>query len=174
MPKVGDVVSNPVTKDRLTIVALDDERYEMDFTMFPGGFVPTLHTHPHQQETFRIISGRPLFTVLGSKREAVAGEEIVVPPNTPHVFRNPTDTDASLAIEFRPPLRTPELFVTLAALAKDGKLARNGLPRNPLLGAIFVHEFRNEVRGAGLFALTNPFVAALAALGRLLGVRLPL
>jgi quercetin dioxygenase-like cupin family protein len=173
MPSVGDVLENTVTRERFTIVALDEERYEMDFTMFPGGFVPTLHTHPNQHERFRVLSGRPLFTVSGKKHQASAGEEIVVPPKTPHVFRNPTDEDAHLLIEYRPPFRTPELFATLAALAKTGKLGKRGLPRNPLLGAMFAHEFRNEIRGAGLFALTNPFVAPLAGLGRMLGLRLP-
>jgi mannose-6-phosphate isomerase-like protein (cupin superfamily) len=173
MPKPGDVVENPVTKDRLTFVAIDEDRMEMDFTMFPGGFIPSLHTHPNQTETFRIISGRPLFTVNGRQHEASPGEEIVVEPGTPHIFRNPTDEDAHLRIEFRPALRTAELFVTLGALARQGKLAKGGLPRNPFLGAIFAHEFRNEARAAGAMALANPLVGPAAAIGRRLGLRLP-
>jgi mannose-6-phosphate isomerase-like protein (cupin superfamily) len=173
MARIGQVVDNPVTKDSLTIVAMDDERFEMDFTMFPGGFIPTLHTHPNQQERFRIVAGRPLFTVSRRKHRAAPGEEIVVPPRTAHKFRNPTGEDVLVNVEFRPALRTAELFVTLGALAQTGKLNKRGIPRNPILGAMFVHEFRNEVRGAGLLALTTPFVAPLAALGRLLGLRLP-
>jgi mannose-6-phosphate isomerase-like protein (cupin superfamily) len=173
MPHVGQVVDNRVTKDSLTILANDDDRFEMDFTMFPGGFIPTLHTHPNQQERFRIVAGRPLFTVRRRKHEASPGEEIVVPPGTPHKFRNPTEEYVNINVEFRPALRTAEVFVTLGALARDGKLTKRGIPRNLILGAMFVHEFRHEIRSAGLLAVAKPFVAPMAALGRLLGLRLP-
>ncbi len=173
MARVGDVVENPVTKDRLTIVAVGPDRFEMDFTMFPGGFVPTLHTHPNQTERFRLISGRPVFKVAGRTHQPSPGEDIVVEPGTPHVFRNPTNENAHLNILFTPALRTADLFVTLAALARDGKLSKRGIPRNPLLGAMFVHQFRNEIRSAGLLAAANVFVRPLATLGRLFGLRLP-
>lgn len=173
MPHVGQVVENPVTKDTLTILANEPDRFEMDFTMFPGGFIPTLHTHPNQQERFRIVAGRPLFTVGRRKREAAPGDEIVVPPGTAHKFRNPTNDDVNINVEFRPALRTAEVFVTLGAFANDGKLSKRGIPRNPLLGAMFVHEFRKEIRSAGILGFANAFVAPMAALGRLFGLRLP-
>ncbi|HYZ91030.1 MAG TPA: cupin domain-containing protein [Actinomycetota bacterium] len=173
MAHVGQVVDNPVTKDTLTIVAMGDDRFEMDFTMYPGGFIPTLHTHPNQQERFRIVAGRPLFSVARRKHRASPGETIVVPPRTAHKFRNDTGEDVRINVEFTPALRTAELFVVLGTLAQTGKLTKRGIPRNPLLGAMFVHEFRNEIRSAGMLAITNAFVAPMAALGRLFGLRLP-
>lgn len=52
----------------------------------PGGG-PRLHRHPYD-ETFIIEAGTALFTAGDASFEAVAGEVVVVPPNTPHKFVN--------------------------------------------------------------------------------------
>jgi quercetin dioxygenase-like cupin family protein len=173
VPKVGDVVENPVNRDRLTIVTNDDELYAMDYTMFPGGFISTLHTHPNQEERFKVISGRPRFTVARKVHDASPGEELAVPPGTPHLFHNPTDEDVHMLVEFRPALRTAELFATLGAIAVAGGLNKRGIPRNLLLGALFAYEFRNEVRAAGLMRPVNAIAVPFARVARRLGIRLP-
>lgn len=52
----------------------------------PGGG-PRLHTHPYP-ETFIIRKGRALFTIGDRQVEAVAGQILVAPANTPHKFSN--------------------------------------------------------------------------------------
>jgi quercetin dioxygenase-like cupin family protein len=173
VPKPGDISENPINRDKLTILTNDDDLFAMDYTMSPGGFIPTLHTHPKQEERFEILSGRPRFKVSRKTHDASPGEVLVVPSGTPHIFRNPTNEDVHMRVEFRPALRTAELFMTLGALAQGGKLNRRGIPRNLILGALFAHEFRNEVRQEGLLRPVNAVSIPGAALARLLRLRLP-
>jgi hypothetical protein len=76
-------------------------------------------------------------------------------------------------IEFRPALRTAELFATLGAIAVAGGLNKRGIPRNLLLGALFVHEFRDEVRAAGVLRPLNAVAVPFARVARSLGMKLP-
>ncbi len=46
---------------------------------------PRLHTHPYP-ETFILRTGKALFTVGDKQFEAVAGQILVVPADTPHKF----------------------------------------------------------------------------------------
>ncbi len=57
------------------------------FTTTTVGEGPRLHRHPYP-ETFIIRSGRGLFTIGDREIEAVAGQILVVPANSPHAFRN--------------------------------------------------------------------------------------
>lgn len=47
---------------------------------------PRLHRHPYP-ETFIVQAGRAVFTIGEAEIEAVAGQLLVVPANTPHRFR---------------------------------------------------------------------------------------
>jgi quercetin dioxygenase-like cupin family protein len=52
----------------------------------PGRFVE-IHTHPHA-ETFLLLEGRGRWTWGEEVTELVPEQLLVVPPNTPHGFRN--------------------------------------------------------------------------------------
>ena len=56
----------------------------------PGGGVD-LHVHPYS-ETFVLLEGRGRWTAGDRVEELVADQILVVPPNTPHGFRNTGDT----------------------------------------------------------------------------------
>jgi quercetin dioxygenase-like cupin family protein len=63
----------------------------VDISMFivrtaPGGFVE-LHVHPYP-ETFLLLEGRGRWTAGDDVVELEPDEMVVVPPNTPHGFRN--------------------------------------------------------------------------------------
>jgi len=53
----------------------------------PPGSGPRLHTHPYT-EVFVIQEGEVTFTVGEETIPAVAGQIVVVPPETPHKFVN--------------------------------------------------------------------------------------
>lgn len=55
----------------------------------PGRFVP-LHVHPYA-ETFLLFAGRGRWTVGDEVVELAPDEVVVVPPDTPHGFRNVGD-----------------------------------------------------------------------------------
>lgn len=59
----------------------------MFFTTDRIGGGPKLHKHPYEQ-IFIVRQGRGLFTVGDEKVEAVAGQILFAPANTPHKFHN--------------------------------------------------------------------------------------
>jgi quercetin dioxygenase-like cupin family protein len=54
--------------------------------MAPGDG-PRLHRHPYE-EVFVVLEGNAEFTAGDERVSATAGESIVVPPDTPHLFVN--------------------------------------------------------------------------------------
>jgi mannose-6-phosphate isomerase-like protein (cupin superfamily) len=59
----------------------------MFFSSERQGAGPRLHTHPYP-ETFIIQKGRALYTIGDQEFEAVAGQVLVCPADTPHKFVN--------------------------------------------------------------------------------------
>ena len=53
----------------------------------PPGAGPRLHRHPYA-EILIVLEGHVTFTVGGQTLECAAGQTVIVPPNTPHAFRN--------------------------------------------------------------------------------------
>jgi mannose-6-phosphate isomerase-like protein (cupin superfamily) len=60
----------------------------------PGGFVE-IHVHPYS-ETFVLLEGHGRWTAAGQAYELDANQMIVVPPNTPHGFRNTGEVPLAL------------------------------------------------------------------------------
>jgi hypothetical protein len=57
---VADQIYDPQTGERITF--LDGQRgpdqpLRLEFVLDPGGLVPGLHVHPHQEERFRLVEG---------------------------------------------------------------------------------------------------------------------
>jgi len=97
----------------------------------PGIPPEPVHTHPNQEKSIRVIEGELAVHANGEERILRAGEEVIVPVDAVHSFWNPSGADAHYWSEFRPALRTAEFFVTLFALARDGKLNKDGMPSMP-------------------------------------------
>lgn len=61
MAKFGEVIDNPVTKERIIFrkAAQDTngELLQFDDIMQVGGLGPPEHIHPHQEERFEVVSG---------------------------------------------------------------------------------------------------------------------
>jgi mannose-6-phosphate isomerase-like protein (cupin superfamily) len=77
-----------------TAALFEGERAGAGFSSFivrtkPGGFVE-LHTHPYS-ETFILLEGRGRWTAGDDVVELRANQILVVPPETPHGFRNTGD-----------------------------------------------------------------------------------
>lgn len=63
-------------------------RFVFVWTLQPGQRGPGPHLHPHETETFEILSGTLRVWLAGRPRDLEAGETLVVPPGTPHRFLN--------------------------------------------------------------------------------------
>jgi hypothetical protein len=104
--------------------------------------------HPHQEERFEILSGNVRFRKGLKKIDAKAGDVVVVGPGKAHKFENNGEEGAVMRVRVTPALDMERLFETAVGLARDGRVTKKGMPK-PLELALFVSEFRDEVRGPG-------------------------
>ena len=146
----------------------DGELLEFDWC-FPAGGAVGLHVHGRQEERFEVLSGSARFRVGRRRLTAGAGEHVAVPPGTVHGWGNPGEDELWARVQFRPALRTEQLFDCLFALASDGRIDRKGRPR-PLPMAVLFQEFREELQMPWVPApVQRGLLTPLAALGRWLG-----
>ena len=148
MAQAGEHLHNTVTGEQLVFRRLagdtGGELLEFDWCFPAGGSVP-LHVHGRQEERFQILSGRARFRVAGRRLRAEAGEQVAVPPGAVHGWGNAGEDELWARIQFRPALRTEQLFDALFALEREGGLDRKGRPR-PLRLAMLLDEFRDEMQ----------------------------
>jgi quercetin dioxygenase-like cupin family protein len=169
MAEAGEHLRNPGTGEQLVFrrVAADTggELLEFDWCFPPRGSVPP-HVHRCQEEHFEILSGRAWFRVAGRRLRAGVGERVAVPPRAVHRWGNDGEDQLWARIQFRPALRTEQLFDALFALAREGRVDRRGRPR-ALQIAMLLHEFPDEMQMPWMPARAQRrLVELLAAFGR--------
>lgn len=138
--------------------------------MAPGGSVGVAHTHPIQTSHFLVLSGRASFRVAGQDIELGPGEQLTVPPRTPHRLWNAGNVEAHLIVEFTPGLLKQEFFETTFGLARDGMSYPHGMG-NIFQRAVLTFAYRNESRPLGQSVVSRLGLMALAPLAWLLGYR---
>jgi quercetin dioxygenase-like cupin family protein len=152
MAYAGQVIENPVSGERITFqrTASDTngELLEFDVALAPDGHVPGMHVHPAQEERFEVLSGSVRFQKGLRRVTAETGDVVVVEPGKAHKFENVGDEGAVMRVEVRPALEMERLFETAVSLAEEGRVTSKGMPK-PLDLALFVREFKDEVRGPG-------------------------
>lgn len=145
MIRTGFVIENPITKSRTTVVESDAETSGMGWLLevtCPPKAGPDIAEHVHMTwtETFEILKGTAYYSVEGIQGTAQAGDSFTVLPKQLHihpwnagdsemVFRQRSDFGTAA------PNAVPEVlgvFATIADLARQGKVDRRGLPKNPL------------------------------------------
>jgi len=161
----GDTIHNPITGERITFLETahetDGEKVVIEVTVEPNGFVASPHVHPVQTERFTILEGNVSFWAGREEFTAGPGEQVTVPPKTPHKFWNAGDEPARFVCEVSPALGFAELLETMFALANDGKTNRKGLP-NPLRMAVIAYAHRRDVRAPYVPALMQSAGLAVA------------
>jgi quercetin dioxygenase-like cupin family protein len=149
MAKAGDTIESPLSGARIVFLKTardtNGELLQIDDVMQGGGRVPIEHVHPYMEERFEVLSGTARLSMRGQERDVGAGETVVVPAGTPHVWGNPNEDEVHVIIEFRPALRQEEWLETFFGLHKDGKAnPKSGLP-NPLQWAVISREYEDEI-----------------------------
>jgi mannose-6-phosphate isomerase-like protein (cupin superfamily) len=176
MAKAGDTLESPPTGARIRFLKTardtNGQLLQIDDVMKGGGRVAIEHVHPYIEERFEILSGTARLSMRGQERDVGAGETVVVPAGTPHVWGNPHEDEVYLLIEFRLALRMEEWFESFFGLQKDGKVNPNsGLP-NPLQWAVISREYEDE-----LYLASPPLLVQrvrfglLALIGKLVGYK---
>jgi quercetin dioxygenase-like cupin family protein len=167
---VGDVLENPVTGERFTVLAIprDDHDWGKAEILYPPGAQgPPRHVHQRTLERVSVIEG-VLTVSLGSRRdrrELRAGETLELPPQIPHRFWNPSDQPVRLVGEARPGAQLGIALERLCRLAQEGKVTRRGAPKNPLQVALLFEQSEMYLTGIPL-AIQRPLQGWLAGLAR--------
>jgi quercetin dioxygenase-like cupin family protein len=177
LAKAGDELVNPVTGLRTvfrkTARETSGELLQVEWIGEPGWSTGPDHIRPRQEECFEVLSGKLGLRVEGIERIHDAGEVIVAAAGSAHAAWNASsDDEVHVLVDFRPALRTERAFETLAGLARDGKTNKAGAPRNPLLLALVLHHFEEEIYFVRPpLAIQRVIFGALAKVARLLGYR---
>jgi len=147
---MAHVVEDPVLGHRLTFERATDENGDpilrVEMWVDPGGGVPP-HIHPSMEERFEVVSGEPSFLARRKWRTAGPGDIVVVSPGLRHAYRNRGDEVAHVVCSARPASQSLQDFLEdTAALARAGKLTRQGLPKTPsalLQAAVLIEQHKD-------------------------------
>ena len=177
MARSGDIIENPITGERITFLKTardtNGELLRFEYLVPPHTPGPPLHVHPYQEERFvEILSGK-LQANLGKDVKGIGeGQDLTVPPGTPHTWSNDGEDEVRMLVELRPALRMEEVFETTFNLARDAKINVRGVPKSPLQAAATAREYADELRLARPpFAVQRVLLGLLAPVCRLLGYR---
>lgn len=177
MARAGDVIKNPVTGETITFLRTSDDTggalLELELLLRPGAFLPAEHVHPSQEEAFTVLEGAVRFTSGRDVDVVRPGGTLVVPAGRPHSWGPDGDAGARVRVVLTPPGSTAQFFETYFALAREGKVNAKGLA-NPIRMAQLGRTYDIYVAAVPV-AVQRPFLAALDAVGRVLGYpRMPI
>ena len=179
MIRAGFETTDPRTQTRTVVVKAAEDTGGRGWVLevhCPEGAPATNVAHVHKTwvETFEILEGTAACLLGGEQQTLRKGDNVLMPPGVPHV--HPWNTGAGEMIYRQtndfgattPDAVTDVLgaLATLNGLAREGRVGKRGLPRNPLQ---FVATGRTYTKyGVYDAAVPIPIQKGLAAtLGRL-------
>lgn len=128
----GPIISNPVTVEYFCILVRSEEvdgEYGQALEFFPPGNAgPPEYYHSTYEERFEVLEGEYVFIVDGGRRTLTAGDELTVPPGTPHTYRNESDSLATNLGEARPPAQIEEVIKTCSGSLIRARSVRTATP----------------------------------------------
>jgi quercetin dioxygenase-like cupin family protein len=163
---------NPVQQDAATLLESAEEtggeRSVFEIELSPGGSnMP--HRHLTYAEHFHVLEGTLTIELEGETLRLEPGDVAVAEAGALHNFRNETGEQARYLVELRPGHRGFERALQVGyGLARDGRVTRDGLPRNVLHLAL-LGEWA-ELRASGPLRALHPFLGLLARIARRRGI----
>jgi mannose-6-phosphate isomerase-like protein (cupin superfamily) len=165
-PTVGMVVEGPPPDDP----ERDPWRVTMAFA--PGFEGPPVHVHPHQQESYEVLSGVLDVFIDGQWRELGPGESVTVPAGAPHTIRNLHSEEMRAVNVHAPALDFPRYMAGLHELVHSGKV-RALPPKDPRSVIYLSMLFTAHARTLASVKPPQRLMRILAFIGRRLGYMLP-
>jgi mannose-6-phosphate isomerase-like protein (cupin superfamily) len=165
-------IYNPVQDDVVTFLVTSEEsggeRSLGELDVAPGGRV-TPHYHKTYTESFRVRAGQLTLRIGDARLTLGPGEEATVPAGTLHAWSNAGAERAVAHVELRPGQPGFETALRVAyGLATDGRVLRNGMPRNPLHTALLLAW--GDGRMPGVYAALEPVFRLLVWIARQAGI----
>ncbi|MBI4790835.1 MAG: cupin domain-containing protein [Chloroflexi bacterium] len=182
MANTGQMIENPVTGQRILFLTCAKEnggtRWEVEWFIKPHqGKFPPEHFHPVFSERFEILSGAARYKLNGQEHSARPGDTIHIPKGSTHMHPwSVSDEELHMRQNFEldePNVKlisgSEEFFESLFALARDGKVGKDGLP-NLLQFAVLAKAASPLAYPAGIpMSAVDILFGALARLGSWLG-----
>lgn len=134
----------------------------------PGGGT-TPHYHLTYSEGFRVREGRLTVDIDGAQHELGPGDEALAPAGSLHRWRNLGRERCVAQVELRPGRAGFERALRIGyALANEGRVLKNGTPRNPQYTALLLEW--SEIRLPGVYTTLDRVLRLLAQVARRRGV----
>lgn len=185
MATAGQAFENPVTGERMVFNKTAHESngtvLDIEFFVKPNsGKGLAAHFHPYFAERVEIIAGSAHYELGQTELPAEAGDEVILPKDIPHIhpwnmgntvlhWRKITQLDKPDAQLL---LASAAFFESLYALAQQGQVGKNGLPKEPLQTVVLLQALEPSAYVAGIpIWLQRPLFALLAAIGHALGCK---
>jgi mannose-6-phosphate isomerase-like protein (cupin superfamily) len=165
-PAVGMVLEGAPPEDA------ESQPWDVQCIFTPGLGGPPPHVHPRQTERFEVISGTLELWLEGEWRNVHAGEQATVPAGARHTVRNLGREDVRMRNTHDPALGFPEYMATLHRLVMERKV-KSLPPRDPASAINLAMLFAAHERTLRSVRPPQAVFRFLAALGRVLGFRLP-
>jgi mannose-6-phosphate isomerase-like protein (cupin superfamily) len=165
-PTVGMVVEGTPPNDP------DRNPWRVTMAFAPGFAGPPQHMHPHQEESYEVLSGVLDVFIDGQWRELGAGEYITVPAGAPHTIRNLHHEEMRAVNVHAPALDFPDYMAGLHDLVRSGKV-RALPPKDPRSVIYLSMLFTAHERTLTSIKPPQRLIRILAFVGRRLGYRLP-
>ena len=147
------------------------EFIEIEGTMRAHSAGPPIHVHPHQEETYRVMSGTADVFLDGRWHQVRVGESLTVPKGAPHTIKNEHDEDVTAMNWHRPAARFEEFSRTFHRLATSGRI--KSLPPKDPSSLIYAAMLFTEYEDTQIVVKPPTFfLRLLAFVGRRLGYRL--
>jgi mannose-6-phosphate isomerase-like protein (cupin superfamily) len=185
MTRAGQVFENPVTGERMIVNKTGHETngtiLDIEFFVKPNSETgPNAHVHPHFAEHVEIISGSARYQVGQTQLQASTGDVVILPKDVPHIhpwnigqdvlhWRKITQLDTS---DMQILEAAAGFFESMYALAQQGKVGKNGLPKNLLQTIMLLYSLEPSAYVAGMpIGLQHSLFGILTAIGRVLGFK---
>ena len=179
LPPPGTRIRNPLQGETFIFTHVDETADEVRFDVFleRGGMTTgsgRQHIHPKSDEEFIVREGRLKVMVAGAWHELGAGDHIIIPRGTPHLFRNGHDGETLFTTRFSPPQAFLRFFVNMAQNTANNAnwYSAKGEPHLLLL-AQRLHTYKDHAYGHGIPVwFQKALFAALSPVAWLKGYRL--
>ena len=144
------------------------ERTVIELEAAPGGGT-TPHYHLTYSEGFRVREGQLTVEIDGTRHELGPGDEALAAAGSLHRWRNLGSERSVAHVELRPGCPGFEAALRVGyALANEGRVLKNGTPRNPLYTALLLEW--SEIRLPGIYTALDRVLRFLAQVARRRGI----
>jgi len=163
-----EIIENPVAGEKVTFIETsklsNGAKSLLEVYLGPKGGNP-LHYHKRFSETFKVIEGQLNVQVRKEIKILKPNDAATAPINTVHRFYNTSGKPVLFTCELKPASEGFENVLRIGfGLSRDGKAAKNGMPKNMWHMAILMN--MGEGSFIGVFSMFEKVFRMLAKTGK--------